>query len=309
MIIFRSFAVGSASLLALAMPTLAHAALPDPVRAMIAAALADGKDADIEAVVRIAKQTNPDDAAEIEALVADHRKALAARQEAEAAEAKRKLASAGFFENWHGEGQLGAFLTTGNSDTSGASAGLALTRQGDKWRHNFSALADYQRSNGVTTTEQFAVQLEPQYQVSKRMFVYGLGRWERDRFQGYAARWTASGGVGYRVIDTSDLTLDVKGGPAWRKTRFIGGGSDSQLTALAAANLGWQITPSLRLTDGATVFAGQGNTSLTNTLALDAKLSGKLSARIAYVVDHDTNPPLGADSTDTLTRLTLVYGF
>jgi putative salt-induced outer membrane protein len=30
---------------------------------------------------------------------------------------------------------------------------------------------------------------------------------------------------------------------------------------------------------------------------------------VSYTVDYNSNPPVGAVSTDTLTRFTLVYGF
>ena len=46
----------------------AQAALPEPVRAMIEAAIATGDKVKVATVIEIAKQTNPDDTAEIDAL-------------------------------------------------------------------------------------------------------------------------------------------------------------------------------------------------------------------------------------------------
>ncbi|MCW5646494.1 MAG: hypothetical protein KIT23_04600, partial [Sphingopyxis sp.] len=45
----------------------------DPVRTMLASAIAGGRDADVEAVAKLAKETNPDDAAEIDAELAAYR--------------------------------------------------------------------------------------------------------------------------------------------------------------------------------------------------------------------------------------------
>jgi putative salt-induced outer membrane protein len=42
---------------------------------------------------------------------------------------------------------------------------------------------------------------------------------------------------------------------------------------------------------------------------LTVNLIGALSARASYHVQYETNPPLGLDQADTLTRLTLVYSF
>ena len=79
--------VGAAVLVALLQPAKAQAALPDPVRAMIEAAIATGDRAKVATVVEIARQTNPQDAAEIDALDAAFRERLAA---ADAAEKARK---------------------------------------------------------------------------------------------------------------------------------------------------------------------------------------------------------------------------
>src|SRR5688572_27847706 len=84
----------------------ASASLPEPVRAMIEAAIATGDAAKVRTVVEIAKQTHPDDAAEIDTLQADF---LARQREIAAAEQARReaeLRSAGLFDNWSGTGQI-----------------------------------------------------------------------------------------------------------------------------------------------------------------------------------------------------------
>jgi len=58
------FAVIAAALIS----SPAMAQLPDPVRAMIDAAIASGDADQVKTVIGLAKQTNPDDVAEIDAL-------------------------------------------------------------------------------------------------------------------------------------------------------------------------------------------------------------------------------------------------
>lgn len=282
---------------------------PDPVSNMLAAAIASGKDADVEAVAKLAKATNPDDAAEIEErLIAYRAERKRLRDEAAAAE-RAKLAAAKIWQNWKGEGQIGATLSTGNTNSKGLSSGLALARNGLDWNHKFRAQADYQRTNGRTSVERFIVEVEQQYKVSDRAFAFGLGRWEQDRILGYDARWNASGGLGYKVIDAKAMSLSLKGGPAWRHTDFVSGISDSELTGLAGLDFGWQLSPTLRLTQVASTSVGENNTTTSSLTALNAKLTGALSARVAYSAEIDTNPPPGIEKVDTLTRFTLVYGF
>ena len=280
----------------------AAAEVPDQVQAMIDAALQSGNDQEIAAVLKFAKQTNPDSAAEIDSQFAAHKAEKAAKREA-------KLAEAGLFDNWTGQGQLGGFRSTGNTTNTGVSAGLKLTRDGLKWRFKFNALADYQRSNGTTTKEQFAASLEPNYKFDDRLYAYGLAKYERDRFQGFSARYSTSAGIGYSVIATDSMSLDVKAGPAWRYTDLTGGGSESALAGLASADFAWRIAPTLTLTEDVDAYLQSGNSTLTSTTALDAKLIGALSARLSYSVEYESDPPFGRVSTDTISRVTLVYGF
>lgn len=297
----------------------ASAELPQPVRAMIEAAIATGDPAKVRTVVDIAKQTNPDAAAEIDALDDAFQ---AKRREIAAAERARKeqaIRTAGLFDNWSGRGQIGAFQSTGNSSNVGITLSLALTRTGIDWQHRLKANVDYQRSNGRTSREQYLAAYEPRYQIAGSLFAYGLAQYERDRFQGFSSRYSLSGGLGYKVIDSKAAQLSLQAGPAWRRVDFLGGASDSSLGALAGLDFDWQFAKSLKFTqdanlvaDGggaATVLVDSNNTSVLLTSGLEAKISDRLTTRLSYTFDYDSNPPVGAVSTDTLTRFTLVYGF
>ena len=291
----------------------AMAKLPDPVKAILNAALEGGDDAEIKTAFKLIKATNPDDLAEIESLESEYNTAyevkLAEEAKAKAEEEEAKLASAGFFDNWSGNGELGAFRSSGNSSNTGLTAGVKLTKEGKKWRYNFRAVADFQRTNGVTTKEQYLAAIEPNYKINDRLYAYGLGQYERDRFQGFSARYSASAGLGYQVIDSEKTKLAIKAGPAYRQTNFITGGSQSSLAGLAALDFAWQLSPNLKLTETASAYIESANTTLSSETAIEAKLSTSLSARLSYLIDYDSNPPVGAVGTDTLTRVTLVYGF
>ena len=298
---------------AILLTSSAMAALPDTVKAILDAAIEGGNHDEVVTVFKLIKTTNPNDLAEIESLetsyLSAHEIKLAEAEATNAAEAEAKLANAGFFDNWSGQGELGAFRSSGNTSNTGITAGAKLTKEGKKWRYNFRAVADFQRTNGVTTKEQYLAAIEPNYKINDRLYAYGLGQYERDRFQGFSARYSASAGLGYQVIDSDKTKLSVKAGPAYRQTNFIGGGSQSTLAGLAGLDFAWQISPNLKLTEAATAYIESANTTLVSETALEAKLSNALSARVSYLVEYDSNPPAPSVGTDTLTRVTLVYGF
>jgi putative salt-induced outer membrane protein len=297
----------------------ALAALPEPVRAMIDAAIATGDEAKVRTVVDIAKQTNPDDTAEIDTILTDFETHLAEVKAAESAAKEEAIRTAGLFENWSGKGEFGAFRATGNSSNTGITAGLTVERQGIDWRHRLTGRVDYQRANGTTTREQFLARYEPNYNFSDRFYVYALAQYERDRFQGFSGRYAVSGGIGYQALKNDDIQLSLKAGPAYRVTEFIDGRSESRIAGLVGLDFDWAITDRLKLTQDTNAVAEAGgsavaiidsrNTTLDLVTGLNAAINSKLSARFSYAVEYDSNPPPGAVQTDTLSRVTLIYDF
>lgn len=309
-----------ATALAAALPSAAaHAALPEPVRAMIEAAIATGDKAKVAAVVEIARQTNPADAGEIDALDKSFQTALAERAAADRKRREAAVREAGLLENWHGKGEVGASVSSGNSNDTGVTLALSLERKGIAWQHQLRARVDYQRSNGHTSREQYLFAYEPRYQIHSDLFAYGLAQYEHDKLQGLSARYSASGGLGYQLVDRPDLHLAVKAGPSFRHTDYVGGEGQDSLGALAGLDFDWQIAKRLKFTQdanmvadtvgSAAVIVDSAATTVKLVSGLEAKVSDRLTTRFSYAVNYDSNPPAGAVTTDTLSRFTLVYGF
>lgn len=299
--------------------TPAHAALPDPVRAMIAAAVETGDARKVDTVVELAKATNPSETHEIDALHSAFRAEQARLVSRTAREKEQAIRSAGLFDLWKGRGEIGGNRSTGNTDTLGLSGALTLERKGIDWDHKVTVRADYQRSGGRTSREKLFAAYEPRYDIRDGLFAYGLAQYDRDPFQGYAARYAISGGVGAKLVDSKALDLSLKVGPALRVTRGTDGMSDTRLAGLLGLDVDWRITDRLTLTQdtnavtetggAAVVLVDSRSTTLNLITGLEAKVSERLSTRFSYAVDYNSNPPAGRVDTDTISRFSLVYGF
>lgn len=300
-------------------PAPAYAELPDPVRAMIEAAIATGDAAKVAAVVDVAKATNPDDVAEIDTMLTTFRTEQRELAAAEAAAEREEIRRAGLFENWSGQGQIGASQSSGNTDSVGVTVSLNLERKGIDWAHKLLATADYQRTEGVTSREKILARYEPRFDVSDDLYVFGLAQYERNRFQGLSARYSLSSGIGYQVLQGPAVRLTVQGGPAYRRTEFVGGLAEDQIAALLALDFDWNISDNITLTQDtsataqgggeALLFVSSDSTSLTAITGVELGVTNRLTTRLSYQIDYESNPPAGAVSTDTITRFTLVYGF
>jgi putative salt-induced outer membrane protein len=283
----------------LAQPVLAQA-LPDSVRSMVEAAAKSGDKAKIDAVVAIAKETNKGAEAEIDKIVADISAAQAAQREAE-------LASAGFFENWTGAGQLGAAITTGNTEQKSFTAGLDLQRDGLQWRHRANALIDIIDNDGGTDQQRILAGYQIDYKFSDRLYAFGRFEYEKNREAGIERRFAESAGIGWRAVAAERVTWDLEAGPALRQTRFVTG-DDNSFAVRGASRFLWQISDSSAFTNDTAIFWDSAG-SIANTTALTSKLFGSLSARISVNLAWEQEPPLGLEKLDTTSRFTLVYDF
>tara|TARA_R100001126_G_scaffold39540_1_gene22005 strand:- start:1032 stop:1979 length:948 start_codon:yes stop_codon:yes gene_type:complete len=299
--------------------TAAQAELPEGARAMIDAAIASGDERKVATVIGLARSTWPEERSTIDAINDQWKITLAARRAAEAEAEQTALINAGMFDRWSGEGELGAFQSSGNTESVGVAAALRLDREGIDWTHSIRLRADYQRQNGSTSREQFAASYEPRWQFDENIFAYGLAQYERDRIQGFSSRYSVSGGLGYRVIDNPKLKLSLKAGPAYRVTDFTDGTSADRLAGLVGLDFDWQMLDRLKLTQDVEALAETGgeatlifdgaNTTINLVTGLDFRVSNRLRSRLSYKVEYDSNPPAGSEGTDTLTRATLIYGF
>ena len=275
------------------------APIPQPVEALIRAAGPDR----IDAVAAVAKTTNPNSVAEIDALVSSLKAEAAARR-------REALASQGFFEGWGGEGQFGGFVTSGNTKDNGFNIGIVLNKDGLTWRHHINALADFQTAGGKRTREAYRLGYEADYAISQRWYAYGLLQWERDKFALLDRRFTEAVGVGYIVLNEAPFSLTVDGGPAFRQTRYITPAfSKNQVASRITGKFAWDIRDGLKFTEDLGTLIGSGDSTLYSRTALTAAIMGNMSARVSFDVNHETSPPAGVKKTDTATRFTVVYSF
>lgn len=276
--------------------------LPPTVQQMVDDAFATGNDAEIAAVVKFARRAHPEFAGALNAR-------LAARNEERQTARQTRLARRGLFQNWTGRGEVGASRASGNVDNLGIYASLNATRNGLRWRHQVRASAQIQEINGLRTQERLLLAYEPHYNVSDRLSAYALVQAERDPPLGFDARYSVSVGLGYALVKTPRFTVDLQGGPAFRHTEFTDGFNEDSISGRAALDARLRLRPGVTLTQTASAFIDSGSNTFASATGLETQIIGALSARLSYNLQYESEPVPGRVSTDTQSRVTLVYGF
>lgn len=289
----------TAAVLALAAAPALAAPLPPEVARMISAAAETGQ---LGPVADVARRAYPEAVAEIDAQVA----ALTSRADDERIERIKALS---FREGWTGEGQAGGFVSSGNTRDVGVSAGLSFNKETLRWRHEVKLASEYQRSAGEVSKERYLMGYAGQWKLNGRAFVSLAVSGERDRFAGFRSRFSESVSIGYRVVERPDLRLDLQAGPALRQVDYYGSGDEIAFAARFGSDLSWTIRPDLVFTQNTAAFLDSVSSTVSATTALTTKLRSDLSARAAFDLRYESEPPTGRKSTDTTLRTSLVYSF
>jgi putative salt-induced outer membrane protein len=281
---------------------LANADIPQPLRAMLDAALASGNPSDVAIIEKYARDAVPDSADAIRHL------AQTWRNDRETARLTA-LRDAGPFEMWKGNAEIGGYLTTGNTENIGVTGALNVSRETLRWRHKVRLLADYQESLGLVSREHYLAAYEPNVKLSPRGYVYGAAQYESDRFLGYYDRYSTSLGAGFNAIKREGMTLDVEIGPAFRHTEFTDTTVESSFAARGSLDFDLKLSNAVSFSQDASAYVQRENSTVSSTTALNAKLIGPLAAKLSYSVQYESMPPIGRVGTDTTSRAALVYSF
>ena len=294
--------------LLLALPLLlANTAAEDPVipptiKSMLDAAMQSGSEGDVAVIVKYARNADPASADLVVKAATDWRNDRLAQ-------ANRKIREADFFDLVKGRAELGGYMSTGNTDNIGLTAAIEVRREALEWRHKLRLQADYQESLGLVTRERYLAAYEPNWKFDDRAYMYGAAQYESDRFSGFYDRISVSSGAGYSAIKSPAVKLDLELGPAYRLTRFIDDKTESNLAARGSMDFGLKLSPSISVTQNASAYLQDANSTVSSRSALLAKLFGPFSAQFSYTLQYESTPPIGRQTTDTTSRAALVVDF
>jgi len=214
-----------------------------------------------------------------------------------------------------GEADLGATLTTGNTDTSSFKARLALKQELGDWENEYVFEGLYKEDTEEVTAKRYFLGVQGDYQINDLSYLFANTNYEVDPFTGYDFTSTTSAGYGYRFIDTDRMSLKAEAGPGYiyqqldeESALAEGYDSDDSVVAHAVIDFQTKISDSSKfqqkfIADWGSKLDARSETSLT------ANIVGALAMKFAVIVRYNSEPLDDKESTDTETNMTLLYAF
>jgi putative salt-induced outer membrane protein len=224
---------------------------------------------------------------------------------------------------WIGKGQLGFLDSHGNSDAESINGNIDMTRFDGPWKNELYLGGLYGKNTGVVSAERWETRSQSNYAISADLFAFGGLRYEHDLFDGFQYQASATTGIGYKFIDTSDTKLTGQIGVGYRRLRpeEIVKDPDGVVTArelqdatgeaigTAGLDFSHAFTKTTVLTDKFVTEAGSDNTMLHDEIAVTVKMTDKLALSVGYAVTDNTKPPPTIKKLDTVATVNLVFSF
>lgn len=212
-------------------------------------------------------------------------------------------------DGWYGEGSLSASNTDGNTETTDLGVRADLNKKEGDWAYGVDASVDYGETDDVETRNRWALGANVDRFINERLFAFGIATYEEDEFSGFDSRGFVGAGLGYVVIDREATSWTVRGGPGVTFEEVEDGDSETGFGALARSEFKHAFNDNVSLFNDTEITYGDVSTLVVNSIGLTASISSALAARVGYEVRYQTDPPAGFDDTDTITTVSLVYGF
>ncbi|WP_179105613.1 DUF481 domain-containing protein [Vreelandella utahensis] len=219
-------------------------------------------------------------------------------------------------DEWSGSVELGLVETSGNTEETTVSGEADVTRDWNDWRQNVLLQSRYAEQGGERTAERYSASTQLDYKFNPNDFVFVRGRYSNDDFSGYQFQASTSAGYGRRLWSEGDSHFDLSSGLGYRYSKFDErepGEGDEREGAIGrlAGDFRYQLSETAHFRQEAEteVSLDDGEAMSRSVTSLQANVNSSLALKLSYTVEHDSNPPEDTERTDTITAVTLLYGF
>lgn len=214
-----------------------------------------------------------------------------------------------FPQGWSGSFGLGFVATSGNTDTADLTMAGRMQYGAGVWNHTIGFGAEFSEDNGVRNKEEVFASYDVNRLLDERFYIFGLGSLSYDSFG--TNKWDAfiGGGPGYRVIARQDVVWRIQAGPGLRYVRDQAGEDSTDIAAVASSRFFRSLSDTMTLTNDTDVLWSETDTRIRNDLGVNFRMTDRLSTRVSYRTDWNSDPLPGLRKTDNRLGVSLVVGF
>lgn len=213
---------------------------------------------------------------------------------------------------WEAEFSLGANLSSGNNDSSRLNAALKGVRTTELDKLSLGLQGEVGQNEGQTNAQRLEGVADYQRDVDPIWYWYVNGKAEHDDIAGLDYRTTLGPGLGWHVIRTDTVILDLEGGPAWVAEQLAGNRLEHSLRGRIAQHFEWQFTRSAKIYQDLEFLDNLQDIEdwlLIAEIGVETNLTETLSLRVSAEDRYDNQPAAGRQRNDLFLKSSIVYQF
>jgi putative salt-induced outer membrane protein YdiY len=197
---------------------------------------------------------------------------------------------------------LGYVNTSGNSRVQTLTANDHVEHHQNQWLFTQEGAAVWGTTNGVENAGRYGVSVRADYELSKRMGLYGLTSWRRNTFAGISRQFDEGLGAVYHALVPNPQQLDLEAGVGAAQRHSVTGIEDDFATGRLAALYRYYFQEKAYAEGQGTYLANfkhSDDYEYDLNAALVAPFANKLAVKLQYNYHYRNLPPIGFGHWDS----------
>jgi hypothetical protein len=217
-------------------------------------------------------------------------------------------------KRWVFDGQLGADLQFNGNDRQIYYGRAKWTYGKDRFRSILDYLANYGKTDGILSANDMngSARVELDVAKTKRVFLFNAVGAGYNEIRKIDVSYEDSFGLGYKLIDRTNLTLNADTGLNYQRQYFSDGTSKDYGAFRLGELMAWKISSKWFLDEKFEFyprFTDIGEYRMRFEANLRYLLSHSLNLNITLIDQYDTQPAVNVTRNDLLVRATLGFKF
>ncbi len=205
--------------------------------------------------------------------------------------------------------ELGALVTSGNTDEKSLNFAGAIDIIEDSWEYNFSLDGLYSSSESEVKGQRFYGVARAKYSFSDDSNFISRISHEDDRFSGFDSQSDITFSYGRGLLkNIPNMELEVNAGVGVRWSRVDNSDFDEPIVRFAG-DYNWVISESAVFSQSLSAEAGSDSNIYRSETTIETEIMDNLSLRFSLNIKNQSDVPVGREKTDTKTAVTLVLHF
>ncbi|KNZ32660.1 MAG: hypothetical protein AD742_10585 [Methylibium sp. NZG] len=222
---------------------------------------------------------------------------------------------------WRGGGGLSVSATSGNTTASSVILNGEGYRATAADKLTLGGLVNYGKANGLATSQRWLGYGQYDWNLAPKWVAFGRLALEGDGLTDLDLRSLLAGGVGYKVIEATDMTFTLYGGVAYSIDRYgsptlIAGSLDnthSRISLYAAEESTHKLSSTVNFRQRLELYPGlSGDKAFLARFSagLAVAMSSTMNLNVGLTHNFNSKPPAGLKKGDTVlfTGVSVTFG-